>query len=156
MPHTYDFFVAPLACPVCGQTSPADITTNMTTYLRDQPDMASLRVGDPLAIDPERVSAKRYDGYLVVRPPEPGEPIRILQRWDCPSCCTPAQWAEILVANGVIDSIAAVRFDYEHFARSHLVANDAIDVAAELTGESYPRLLEQDLVQLLRERLPAG
>lgn len=153
MPYSYDFFVANLKCPVCGETTPADTSTNMQTYLRDEPEMASLTVGDPLALDPERIRRGEYDGYYSVRAPEPGEPIRILQTWECPSCDSPANWAEIVVRAGLIDSIDAVNFDREPFERSHLISNDAISIAADLTGKPFSQLVEEDIVQLLREKL---
>lgn len=153
MPHTYDFFVTRLKCPICGETTPADVSTNMQTYLRDNPDMASLTVGDSLPIDVERIRRNEYDGYLAVKVPEPGEPIRILQTWECPSCGMPANWAEVVVRNGVIESITAVTFDREHFERSNLVANDVISIAANLTKRPFSELVGQDLVQLLRDKL---
>ena len=153
MPHTYDFFVASLKCPVCGKTSLADTSTNMQTYLRDEPDMASLKVGDPLAIDPERIRRGRYDGYLTVRIPKPGEPIRILQTWECPYCGSPANWAEVVVSNGLIESINAVKFDREHFERNSLISNDAISIAADLTRKPFNELVEMDIAQLLRDKL---
>lgn len=153
MPHTYDFLVARLTCPVCGKASPADVSTNMQTYLRDDPDMASLEVGEPLPIEPERIRRNGYDGYLAVKVPQPGDPIRILQTWECPSCGMPANWAEVVIRNGVIESMTAVEFDREHFERSNLVANDVISIAADLTGKPFSELVEQDLVQLLRDKL---
>jgi hypothetical protein len=153
MPHTYDFFVAILKCPVCRKISPADTSTNMQTYLRDEPDMASLKVGDPLAINPERIRRGEYDGYLTVKVPELNESIHILQTWECPYCGSPANWVDVVVRNGLIDSIDDVKFDREHFEKSHLVSNDAISIAGDLTGKPFNELVEIDLVQLLRDKL---
>ena len=153
MSHSYDFFVAHLTCPVCGETSPADESTNMQTYIRDAPDMAALKVGDRLDIDPARIQLGDYDGYYVGRAPAPGEAIRLLQTWECPFCGTPTNWAEVVVCNGVIDQIEAVPFDREHVERSHLIGHDAISIAADLTGASFDTLVTQNIVQILRDTL---
>jgi hypothetical protein len=125
----------------------------MQTYLRDEPDMASLKVGDALPLDAERIRRRDYNGYLTVNVPEPGAPVRILQTWECPSCGAPANWAEIIVRDGIIDSIDAAPLDREHFERSNLLSDDAISIAADLTGKPFSELVEQDIVELLRGRL---
>jgi len=153
MPHSYDFFVAAMTCPICGRVSPADTSTNMQTYLRDAPDMASLTVGDALTIDPERIRRQDYEGYLTVNVPEPGEPVRMLLTWECPSCGSPLNWAEVTVRDGTIESIQAVRIDRERFERSHLLSNDSISLAAEVSGQPVRELVGTDIVRLLRETL---
>jgi hypothetical protein len=152
-PYSYDFFVAPLTCPRCGATSPADESTNMQTYLRDNPSRALLGVGDALPLDPDRIRRDDYEGYRAIRAPTPGEPIRILQSWECPACEQPLNWAEIDVRNGVIHGINAVPLDRAHFERSHLISNDVISVASDLTGKPPVELLKDDLIQILRDKL---
>ncbi|ATB29204.1 hypothetical protein [Melittangium boletus] len=153
MPYSYDYFAAELTCPVCGETSPADHTTNMQTYLRDNPERALLPVGAPLPLDTERIRQKKYEGYLTAQVPRPGAPIHILQTWECPFCGAPANWAEVTVSHGVIERMAAVEFDRDHFERSHLIANDALGIAMDLTGKTAQELVKMDLVQILRDRL---
>jgi hypothetical protein len=153
MPYTLDYFVANLKDPVTGRVTEADSSTNMTTYLRDVPELAYLGVGSTLRIDPERIRQNDYSGYRMVRPVEPGEPIRILQNWECPFCATPYHWAEIVVRDNVIESITDVPFTRETFERSHLVADEVISEAAELTGLDVPHLIEADLVSLVRKGL---
>lgn len=153
MAHAYDFFVASLVCPVCGQTSPSDTSTNMQTYLCDEPDMASLKVGNRLILNAQRICEKEVDGYQVVKGPEPDESIRILETWACPSCCAQANWAEVVIHNGVIQSICAITFDREHFERSHLISNECISIAAERSGKSFNELVRLDLVTVLRDTL---
>ncbi|HLO32679.1 MAG TPA: hypothetical protein VK249_26265 [Anaerolineales bacterium] len=125
----------------------------MQTYLRDEPDMASLMVGDPLAIDLERMCGEGYSGYLTVMVPKQSEPIHILQTWECPYCDSPTNWAEVIVNNGLIESIDAVKFDREHFEKSALISNDAISIAADLTGKPFNELVSMDIIQLLRDKL---
>jgi hypothetical protein len=153
MAYSYDFFVAPLTCPQCGATSPADESTNMQTYLRDNPSRALLGVGDALPLDVDRIRRDDYEGYRAIRAPDGGEPIRILQSWECPACGGALNWAEIEVRDGKIRGIHAVPLDRAHFERSHLIANDVISVASALTGKPPIELLAADLVQILRDKL---
>ncbi|NMO16942.1 hypothetical protein HPC49_24825 [Pyxidicoccus fallax] len=155
MPYSYDLFVAALTCPHCGETSPADDSTNMQTYVRDraQANREFLAPGTPLPLDSRRILARDYDGYLPVGVPAPGEPTRILHTWECPSCGYGFNWAEVVVRDGVIERIDAVPFDREHFERSHLLSIEAMSVAVGLTGKPPNEISYQDLVQLLRELL---
>jgi len=150
---SYDFFVAKLRCAFCGKSSALDTSTNMQTYLRDDADMSALKVGDPLPLDLERIRRQDYDGYLTVTAPDVNEPIRILQTWGCPSCGAQANWAEIVVRGGLIESIRPTVFDRFQFENAALVSNDAISVAASLTGKPFSELVKLDVVQLLRATL---
>ena len=154
MPNTYDFFVASLECPFCGSVCAADQSTNMSTYLRDQPEMANLTIGDRIRIDPQRVRTRNYEdnGYLTISAPKQAELIHILQPWECPNCGV-FNWAEIVVRDDIIESISTVLLDPEHLERGHLISNDVISVVSKLTGEPVRDLLKRDLVPLLRERL---
>ena len=94
----YDIFVAALRCPHCERTTPADVSTNMQTKLRDDPDLSSLGVGDALSIDH---ATAVESGYLAVQ--RPADPVHIGHIWACPSCHHDPNWAEIVVRDGRID-----------------------------------------------------
>ena len=153
LPFSYDLFIASLTCPGCKAVSLADDTTNMQTYLPDATDRNWLTVGTALRLEAQRIQQGDYDGYYSVRTPELDEPIRILHTWECPSCGNGFNWAEVVVREGVIESITAIEFDREHFERSHLVSHDAISIAAELTGKPFTELMKSDVVRLLRDTL---
>jgi hypothetical protein len=151
--YKFDYFVAALKDPVTGRITDADTSTNMATYLRDKPELAYLGVGDRLVIDPERVRINDYSGYYTVHPVEPGEPVRILQSWECPFCTTPLHWAEIVVRNNLIESIIDVPFVRATLERSHLVSDDLISVAADLSGRNVSSLIGEDLVAIVRQAM---
>ena len=98
----FDIIVAAMRCPVCGELTPLDGSTEMQTRLRAEPDGSYIGVGDLLPTDPRR--ARDYS-YLVVREPLPGEDVVLLHTWRCPACGTAFQWAEIVVHDGRIASI---------------------------------------------------
>jgi hypothetical protein len=150
MGYSFDYFVAALRCPVCGQVSPADESTNMQTKIRDQPELAYLGVGHPLHIRPEQM---QQSGYLTVRWPQPGEAVRILETWECPSCGTTFNWAEIVVADGAIASITEAVLSRETLERIHFISDDAMYVAADLAGVPFTDIVGADAVQILRDRL---
>jgi hypothetical protein len=149
MCYTLDLFVAELRCPRCGHVSAADDSTNMTTKIRDERELAWLGVGSALEIDPATVPDRRY--YLVQ---PPGDTIRILQSWSCPSCDFYPNWAEIVVRGGRIESITAVPLDRETLARVHFIDEDVLGVAAALVDrDSIDVARNEDVVSLLRQLL---
>ncbi|HLP87924.1 MAG TPA: hypothetical protein VK184_04870 [Nostocaceae cyanobacterium] len=150
MGYTLDYFVASLQCPVCGAVSEADESTNMQTHMRKNPELAYLGVGHPLEIEPKFM---RRCGYLTIQPPQPGQEIRILETWECPSCDAPYNWAEIVVLNDVIKGIVAVEFNRTVFEQAHYVSVECVSIAAELTGRSCSDVIEDDLVKILKELL---
>jgi rubredoxin len=143
----FDFFAGNLRCPICGAVSPADGTTNMQTKIRDQPKLEDLRVGDVVPMD--GVSGC----YQRIKAPEEDEPVRLLECWECPSCGTARNWAEIVIHKGIITSIEAVPLDRAHLERSHFVSDDAIDEVQLRTDKPYAELFGRDLVELLRQIL---
>jgi hypothetical protein len=152
MAYTYDYFVAELKCPACGTVSAADDSTGMQTYIREHPNAEFLRVGSPLHVDAEAIERNAVDGYLKVRTPAPGEPIRILHPWTCPVCGT-YNWAQIEIRDGVIARIVSVPLNRETLEHSHLISNEADFVAASLANLTAHEIVGKDTVQILRERL---
>ena len=101
----FDYFVAELRCPECGAVSPADHTTRIQTKARRKMTLAFLGVGDALTTDRmDLVGA----GYIPLNPPQPGEAVRLVEQWFCPSCETRSNWVEIVVSDGVITAMEAL------------------------------------------------
>ena len=149
MCYTLDLFVAELRCPRCGHVSAADDATNMTTKIRDEPELAWLGVGSALEIDPATVPDA---GYYLVQPS--GDTIRILQIWSCPSCDFYPNWAEIVVRDGRIESITAVPLDRETLDRANFIDEDVYSVAAALSGRTGLDVARnEDVVAFLRQLL---
>lgn len=148
-----DYFVAPLSCPKCEATSPDDGSTNMTTYIRDEPQLAYLRAGDLLKVNLDAINER---GYLTIHRPQPGEAVRILHEWECPACGTNFNWAEIVVRDDRIESIEAVDLNRETIDRANYLHDEAKGVAAVLTDRSYFDISDDEVVPLLRKLLPAG
>ena len=143
----YDFFVARMKCPNCGETSPDDESTNMQTKIRKEPNLSYLRVGD--SVEP----AEPDVAYLTIRKPEPGEDIRILQTWECPNCNRVDNWAEIVIQGGIIRSIQPVSLNRETFRRANFIEDSAASVASRLLDIPINETIGMDVVQVLRERL---
>ena len=151
MAYTFDYLVAHMRCPVCGCVTAADDSTEMTTRLRDEPQLAFLGVGDALPVDPARA---RANGYLVLREPSPHEEVVLLHTWVCPHCGSPFQWAKVVVRDGVIASIEPTELDRDAIEGAHYIVDDAKLIAAQLIDE--PRVFEVDddtAARVLRERL---
>ena len=149
MGYTLDAFVAELRCPRCQHVSSADEATGMYTRIRSDPQLAWLGVGSAIEIDPATVPDSRY--YLVQ---PPGDTIRILQIWDCPTCDSYPNWAEIVVRDGRIESITAVPLNRETLDRANFIDEDVDGVAAMLAGrDTLDVARNEDVVALLRQFL---
>jgi hypothetical protein len=145
----FDILAARLTCPICGETSPDDGSTEMQTKLRSEPQLAVLRVGDAFEFD---VDDGPDAGYYLLRRPEPGEPTRILQTWVCPSCGTAFNWAEVEVREGLLAAIRAVPDLESALPRAHLVDDDARYLVADWLGASAADLDADRITAMLRER----
>src|SRR5262245_42470937 len=152
MGYTLDYLAAELTCSRCGAVSPADWSTEMTTRLRDDPQLANLGVGDELPVDTARALAS---GYLLVREPAPDEPVILLHQWTCPACGYAYNWAEVVIEDGVIASIQTIELNQAAFARAHYIVDDVREIAADLAGvRSSLNLGDDEVIRILRERLP--
>ncbi len=149
MGYTMDYFVAALRCPNCGSVSAADDTTNMATYIRNEPQLEYLGVGHPLDIEPETMREK---GYITIQSPRQGEAIRILQPWECRSCSR-VNWAEIVIRDGIIEDISSVTLNHETLERAHFIHDESKGVAAALTNRSYFDISDEEVVPILKGML---
>lgn len=150
MSYSYDYFVGRLACPHCGKVSAPDSSTNMQTYIRDESQLAFLGEGAAVDVSPANM---RDSSYYVVREPQPGEVVKILQTWECPSCGKPSNWAVVSVKNGRIQGVAAVPLNRQTFERAHYISLDADGVAADVSGRPVTEIVGEDVVAILREHL---
>ncbi|CAM3731526.1 hypothetical protein KIPE111705_22090 [Kibdelosporangium persicum] len=148
MPYSYDYLVATLHCARCGNSGEA---RDMTTRLRAEPELASLREGDALPVD---TANARESGYLMVREPQAGEPIALLQTWTCPHCGYTNNWARIVVRDGVIEAIQETQLDQAAFDSTQFIEDDAREIAAVLAGVPSLGLDDDRVVAILHEKLP--
>ena len=153
MGYRFDYLVARLPCGPDGELTPADASTEMTTRLRDDPQLAYLGVGAELPVDTARALTS---GYLLLNEPATGEPVVLLHQWTCPATGYAYHWAEVVVTAGVITDIRAVDLNQTTLTRANYVVDDIRDVATDLAGARSPLALTDDqVVQVLREKLPA-
>lgn len=144
----FDSFIAALRCSACSTDTPE---AEIQTYLRGvSAEGAALRVGDPLD-EADLTTASILDaGYALVREPEVGGPIRILDVWICPSCQA-EPWAMVEISDGVIRAVTAVVLDRPTLLAAHFISEtNAAILADSVRGD----LVGADLVEVLRHRLP--
>ena len=122
----FDWFVAELTCQACGRLSPADNTTSIQTKLRADARQNCLAVGAALAVTRDSAEDARYT--MVSAPTGPD--VRILQHWECPACGDLAQWLEVIVREGKIVSIEAIRFDAAALKAANYVEDETLLFAA--------------------------
>ena len=152
----FDWFVAPLRCPKCGAVSPPTSVTNMQTHLRDDANGSELAVGACLDALDVRTSDILNSGYQLVSEPAPGEAIRLLEVWQCPSCGRGDNWALIIIGDNCITGIEAVTLDRAMLERAHFISEQCFVLAAQLSDVPVADLSAGSVscVETLRERLP--
>ena len=154
----FDTFIAPLRCPVCNGDAPE---AELQTYLRGvSADGSALRVGDQLDAADLTTESLLDAGYALVREPEVGGPIRLLDVWICPSCQA-EPWAMVEIADGQLRAVTAVVLDRPTLLSAHFISetNAAIladSVRGDLEGadEDVAESVDEDVVDVLRRRLP--
>jgi hypothetical protein len=144
---TLDYFVGRLRCSNCDRISEPDLSTNMATRIRSQPELAYLGVGDALEIEPDSM---RDAGYVTVRRPAPGEAVHILEVWECPYCGQAFNWAEIVVRDGVIAEVTAVPLNLDNLKRAHFITDEAVGLIDRPYREAI-HLPDSEFVQLLMQ-----
>jgi RNA polymerase subunit RPABC4/transcription elongation factor Spt4 len=143
------YFVAELDCPVCGTRSPADESTDIVTPLLAE-GPAFLAVGDRA----DEISwATVSHWYPVLREPEPGEPIKLLETWACPNCGS-ENWVRITLDDGVVAAIEAVPLTRETILDAHAIASEVERLYRERTGENL--FLDREHPRDFRDRLLAA
>lgn len=125
---SYDFFVGSLVCPVCGQRSRNDESTNMQTKIARSPSFKRLGVGDVVDFDFSCVRENEANGYGRVKGWTAGEELRVLELWECGNCGEYGNWAQIAIRDGTIVSIESVPLDREHLVHCHLFSEEVMTV----------------------------
>jgi hypothetical protein len=143
---TYSFFNADLRCTTCGSTSAASFTTKIEAEPGDV-----LRVGSATDVT---VTDMTYSHYTL-RLPRDGEPLRVLEVWDCAVCGAP-QWVEVSIDGGRVVSIDPFTFDRSTFDRVQFVSDGLPEFYERVTGESIfvDDALRTGWQERLRQRLP--
>ena len=127
----------------------------MATRIRGISTTTLIRVGDPLTTPLSGIAFH----YILLKWPDKDAPIRILQPWWCPNCAGD-NWARIVIARGVVESIESVELAPEEVATAHFIAQDVAPLFESLTGESIwngdkPRPDAQKLlIDALTQRSP--
>jgi hypothetical protein len=145
----FDYFVATLRCPGCGEEVAAEIQTHIQGGVADG---AALGVGaeiDAVFIEPDHLVRS---GYALVKEPHPGDPVRLLDMWSCPSCDT-EQWAAVDIVGGRIERIEGVKLDRATLESASYIS----DLNADVEARSLRRPDDDGLssVDVLRRRLPS-
>lgn len=132
----FDFFVAPLSCPHCGQVSPADSSTNMQTKVQAHPAGASLGIGDRLALPPEGLG----DTYICLHTPAKDDLVTLLTTWECPACDQAWNWAAVRIDKGTIVSIESVSLTPALIEHADYISDDLLMLVADDEALSYDKL----------------
>jgi hypothetical protein len=94
------YFIATLTCQWCAKSNELYIQTSLPIETNGQ--YSEHRVGDPIdTTSPESA------GYLKLRDIRKGEPLRLLELWDCPACGR-ANWAEVEIDQERVQAIRGV------------------------------------------------
>lgn len=149
----WDYFIAALRCPACGAVCAEGADTGMRTYIRGGDAYhVALRVGDDLDVAGEGIAEWEC---LVIRQPAPDEPLRLLEVWVCPSCAA-RSFAEVVVREGILESITAVALSRPLLDRVHGVSFRLEEVYPLITGVLIEgdRGERPDWLERLRAALP--
>jgi hypothetical protein len=144
MSYSFDYFVSAMKCSNCGRVSPADSSTGMQTYLRDDPQLENLGVGSVVGTAFHEMDDKRY-----LEISTPGAEVVLLDTWNCPYCGHP-NWARIVIKNGVITDIHAVELNRETVKVANYVLYDALWLVHD-GDKPKPVTRENALETLLRD-----
>jgi hypothetical protein len=128
---SHDVIAARLRCPSCGAANPGD-EVRMQVWWTANPENRTLRAGDSTGGLPDPEAA----GYLPLGDRAPGEPLRILDTWECGACGRPYQWAVTTVDDqDRIVSVEAVELGAEALRTAHFVSDLLRFIYPEITGE---------------------
>jgi hypothetical protein len=145
------FFAAEMTCPVCGTVSPDTTDTGMSNKLLDTEFHSALRVGDSPDISLVDIEC----AFLTLNAPKPGEPVRILQDWVCPTCGS-INWAIVVIEGRTVTSITAVPLNRRTLDGANFINERIYDYYEGITGE--PLLvgdqIRADIWTVLRNALP--
>ena len=146
----FSLFAASLLCPTCGNVAQDPSSIWMQTRLPKDEGSQLYQPGDAIEIVPPEAA-----GYLPLKPWMPGEPLRVLEAWGCPNCGHEPNWAEVTIADGLVQSIAPVTLDDAALDRAHYLTPEMNLYYEQITGEPLyvngkPR---PDFAEMLRRSL---
>ena len=119
----------------------------MQTHIRVDADGSALGAGyefDPFDLKTDKILRT---GYLLVSPPEPSKPIRLLETWTCPKCET-EQWAMITIDGTRLQLVEAVKLDLSSLQLANFISDfNAENAASQFssTGEGVVETLRRNL-----------
>lgn len=121
MSYTFDYIVAELKCPICGNVSKADESTNMQTKICKNSEMRAYAVGDYMDVDAGNIVES---GYMEVMKPVEENTFKLIDSWECPSCETAYNWALIELIQGQIAGINQVDLSVEQIEAVNYISED--------------------------------
>ena len=125
---SFAYLLAQLTCPHCDTVNdPGEIHTRIAGLETGQ----VVRVGDPVHITLESLASTHH----LLRMPESTERVSILDEWVCSSCRL-QNWAEVIIRDGVLESIVPVPLDADSLARAHFIDDGIAETFEDATGES--------------------
>ena len=148
MGYSFDVFVAAMKCSNCELISPDDDSTNMQTYLRDDPQLENLGVGSFVGDSFHEMEDKHY---FKIKDADDTK-TTLLNTWTCPHCGYP-NWAKIVFANGFIVEIRATVLNKSTLDSTNYISLDAASDAMELSQQDYLTVLDNGIVSILQKYL---
>jgi hypothetical protein len=101
----------------------------MLTRIQGVPTTTYIRVGDRVDSPSEGIALQ----YVSLRHLLPGETLRLLLPWNCPTCAN-ANWARAEIAQGVLTSIRNVPLTAAEVADAHFISTEIQQAFRSLTG----------------------
>jgi hypothetical protein len=114
----YDIISEPVICPICGLSSDSEVQT----VIREKPDGSYLHIGDPLIVTKQLAEDADYG---ILKLPEAGEMIYVLDVWDCPNGHI-YNWVKTAVKDGVIKEVSAVLKNRQTLEKAHFIDVECI------------------------------
>jgi rubredoxin len=144
----FDFIVAALRCPGCGEAVDVEIQTHLQGGVANGSALGIGTESDGVFLEPDHI---RGAGYTLVPPTRSGELVRLLDMWSCPVCET-EQWALVEIAGGRIERVEGVTLDRATLGSAHYVSDVNADILADsLRGDGDGGATS---VEVLLRRLP--
>jgi hypothetical protein len=148
MNYSLDFFVAAMKCFNCERISPADDSTNMQTYLRDDPQLENLGFGSFVG---DSCNEMRDKHYLEISKRQDNTQI-LLDTWTCPYCGY-SNWARISIKNGIITEIKSVEISRDTLCNATYVSIEISGVAMYLSDKDYETVKRNGILETLEKYL---
>lgn len=143
-----DYFVGRLRCHKCRNVTSADRSSQCETFIFPIPQGSTYGVGDAVELTPESLPR---DYYAHLTSWNGTSALHVVEGWQCP-CCHSINWAEIVVREGVVESVWSVDLTGEVVDRAHVLSAECIEVVAAKTGQPMWKLLEKGVLSAFVEK----